>query len=93
LLSETLVERYFFGFRSLAIREKSFVILFEDSLVVKLDEDKASKALSLKHTTRWNPYGREKKKWILFPFELSVHWNEFIDLAAEIILNETGGSA
>ena len=87
---EEIGERNFFGFRSLVIQGKSFVILFEEGLVVKFDEANSEKALALKKATRWNPFGREKKKWILLPEEYSAQWNDFIVIAGEKIVKDTG---
>ncbi len=90
LLDEEISERNFFGFRSLVIRGKSFVILFEDSLVIKLDKNSSERALALKDSARWNPFGREKKLWIVMPEASSAQWNEFIEKAGKFILSGSG---
>ncbi len=80
---EEILERNFFGFPSLVVNGKSFVILFEDQLVFSLDERSAAKALALSAAEMWNPYGRKKKHWIQLPESQSSRWQEFLILAIE----------
>ena len=92
LHGESISERNFFGFRSLVIKGKSFVILIDKGLVIKLDEAASNRALAMKNSSRWNPFGREKKKWIVFAENNSAYWNDFIAIAGQKILKETGAT-
>ncbi len=90
MLREEISERNFFGFRSLVVNAKSFVILFEDSLVFKLDEKSTANALALNDAEMWNPYGRKKKHWIRLPESQSSRWQQFLIHAIENILKLKG---
>ncbi len=90
LHGEEVSERKFFGFRSLVICGKNFVILFENSLVFKLDENSAKDALALRGSSRWNPYGQQKKNWIQFSKSRSASWNSYFSKAAESVIWSKG---
>lgn len=90
MLGEMIGARNFFGFRSLTIKGKSFIILFEDALVFNLDDGQAELAMALKGVARWNPYGREKKHWIQLPEQHSAEWDSYLTRAAEKILTILG---
>jgi hypothetical protein len=88
---EQFSERNFFGFRSLVAKEKSLVILIEDRLVFRMNENYAPKALALKGAEMWNPYGRKKKHWIEITQHQASQWHKYLGLAIENILTLEGG--
>lgn len=90
MLGERIGAHNFFGFRSLTVKGKSIVILFEDALVFNLDDEQAELAMALKGAARWNPYGREKKYWIQLPEQHSVEWDDYLTRAAGKILTMLG---
>ena len=85
--SANIEEIKFFGFRALRLNGASFVILDGDALAFKLGEDALQAALALEGAKRWNPYGREKKKWIQVPAGQATAWDDCFDQAAQLARN------
>lgn len=58
---------------------KSAAMLWQESLVVKLKDDRLKEVLKLSGTRPFEPMeGKRMKEWVLIPFSHKNRWKEFL---------------
>ncbi|MDH5508695.1 MAG: hypothetical protein OEZ02_15845 [Anaerolineae bacterium] len=74
-----------FGFESITVLRKTFALMDEGSMVVKLGTAERAEAMNLDDAALWNPFGHEKKEWVRISYRHAGDWEKFAVAAMEYV--------